>query len=66
MMEEPRWPHRWGFADTQFVVNADRTVELTGDRYPLCGRKLSRFIPHIEAEFGVTIDWETPRPVGTC
>ncbi|MEN8447064.1 MAG: FAD-binding protein, partial [Cyanobacteria bacterium J06555_13] len=54
------WPHKWGFSDTQFIVHDDRSVELTGDRYPLCGRKLPKFIPHIEAGFGVDIDWTQP------
>jgi alkyldihydroxyacetonephosphate synthase len=70
---DQQWDHKWGFADTQFVVNsADssgrtvartvaRTVELTGNRYPLCGQKLSQFIPHIEKGFGVTINWDEPQ-----
>ncbi len=58
---DQRWAHKWGFADTQFVVNADNTVMLTGDRYPLCGRKLSRFLPYMEAGFGVEIDWSRPQ-----
>ncbi|MEL6491713.1 MAG: FAD-binding oxidoreductase [Cyanobacteria bacterium J06634_6] len=58
---DERWAHKWGFADTQFIVNPDRTVELTGDRYPLCGRKISQFIPHIEAGFGAAIDWDNPQ-----
>ncbi len=30
-------PHRWGYRDTEFIAHGDRTVELTGSRYEICG-----------------------------
>ena len=31
------WEHRWGFADTRFMLNQDGSVTLTGDRYDMAG-----------------------------
>ena len=56
------WPHRWGFSDTRFVLNEDRSVELTGDRYPLCGYRMYDFLPYIENVLGVSLDLERRRP----
>ena len=60
--DDRRWPHRWGFADTQFIVNPDRSVTLTGNRYELCDRTLPNFLPYLEDGFGVSIDWDHPLP----
>ena len=59
---DERWTHRWGFADTQFVINPDRSVTLTGQRYELCDRPLPHFLSHIEVSFGTLIDWDHPQP----
>ena len=56
------WRHRWGFADTRFVLNEDRSVELTGDRYPLCGYRMYDFLPYIENVLDVRLDLERRRP----
>ncbi|TAQ84945.1 hypothetical protein B7494_g6733 [Chlorociboria aeruginascens] len=37
----------WGFHDTQFRADSDGTVEVTGGRYPLSGKKLPSFLPWI-------------------
>jgi alkyldihydroxyacetonephosphate synthase len=58
---DSKWGHKWGFADTEFVVNDDGSVTLTGDRYPLCGHKLPYFLPYMEEAIGVSIDWKSPR-----
>ncbi|MBE9144077.1 FAD-binding oxidoreductase [Planktothrix mougeotii] len=50
------WGHKWGFADTQFVINEDRSVTLTGDRYNLSGYKMPNFLPYIEEELGIKIN----------
>ena len=36
------WGHKWGYRDSEFVLNKDLSVSMTGDRYArfysLCGR----------------------------
>ncbi|HRV08312.1 MAG TPA: FAD-binding oxidoreductase [Acidobacteriota bacterium] len=50
------WDHKWGFADTQFIVHNDRTVELTGKRYLLSGYRMHAFLPYVEEVLGITLD----------
>ncbi len=63
------WDHRWGFADTRFIVHPDGGVELTGNRYPLCGYRMYDFLPYVEDVLGIRIDLKdvkperTPKPV---
>ena len=47
------WGHKWGFRDSGFIVNEDRSVTFAGNRYPICGKKLSKFIPFVEEMLGV-------------
>lgn len=51
-----RAPHAWGFRDTKFVLHPDRSVELTGNRYEICGARMPDFIPFIEESLGVPVD----------
>jgi alkyldihydroxyacetonephosphate synthase len=48
--------HRWGFQDTEFIVHEDRSVELTGSRYEICGTRMPSFIPFVESSLGVRVD----------
>ena len=48
--------HQWGFADTQFMINEDRTVTMTGNRYNLSGYKMPYLIPYLENELGIHIN----------
>jgi alkyldihydroxyacetonephosphate synthase len=48
--------HSWGFEDTQFIMHADKSVQLTGDRYEICGFRMPDFIPFVEDSLGVRID----------
>ena len=47
------WGHKWGFKDSGFIVNEDRSVTFAGSRYPISGKKLSKFIPFVEEVIGV-------------
>ncbi len=47
------WGHKWGFRDSGFIVNEDRSVTFAGNRYPICGKKLSKFIPFVEEVLGI-------------
>jgi len=50
------WGHKWGFADTQFLIHEDGSVELTGSRYDLAGYRMYDFLPYVEEVLGVEID----------
>ncbi|NBC95441.1 MAG: FAD-binding protein [Deinococcus-Thermus bacterium] len=50
-----RYAHLWGYTDTRFEFVDDRTVRLTGDRYPLAGPPLPRFMPFVEDLLGVPV-----------
>ncbi|RPI24651.1 MAG: FAD-binding oxidoreductase, partial [Acidobacteria bacterium] len=50
------WDHKWGFADTEFVVHEDRTVELTGRRYNLSGYRMPDLLPYVEEVLGINLD----------
>src|SRR5262245_51328884 len=48
--------HAWGFSDTKFILHADRTVELTGSRYDICGARMPAFLPFVESSLGVSLE----------
>jgi alkyldihydroxyacetonephosphate synthase len=52
------WGHKWGFADTEFIVHEDGAVELTGKRYLLSGYRMYHFLPYVEEVLGVELDLE--------
>tara|TARA_Y100000996_G_scaffold343480_1_gene281121 strand:- start:3736 stop:5493 length:1758 start_codon:yes stop_codon:yes gene_type:complete len=47
------WGHKWGYKDSGFKVNDDKSVTFTGKRYPICGKKLYNFVPFVEEILGV-------------
>ncbi|HXK58831.1 MAG TPA: FAD-binding oxidoreductase [Acidobacteriota bacterium] len=55
-LDNTPWDHKWGFADTEFIVHEDRTVELTGKRYNLSGYRMPDFIPYVEEVLGIQLD----------
>ena len=57
------WDHRWGFRDTKLFIHPDQSVEMTGERYNLCGHKMPYLIPFVNRELDVTIDVSSPRPL---
>ena len=52
-VNKTNWGHKWGFSDSGFIVNNDKSVSFTGERYPICGKRLPNFIPFIEKELGI-------------
>jgi alkyldihydroxyacetonephosphate synthase len=46
--EGEQFAHKWGYTDTRFEFVNDRTVRVTGDRYPICGFDMPYFIPFVE------------------
>ena len=61
-LDETTWGHRWGYKDTRFVVNPDRSVKVTGNRYAVSGYDMPDFIPFVEEMLGVTIDLSDIKP----
>jgi alkyldihydroxyacetonephosphate synthase len=60
---EELWQHRWGYADTRFVIQPeDGHVRMTGDRYPLCGYPMPHFLPYLEMSMGLPLDLKNLRP----
>ena len=55
-MNQDRNDHKWGFSDTKFEVNPDRSVRFTGDRYDLCGYDIPGLIPFVEEVFDIKLD----------
>jgi alkyldihydroxyacetonephosphate synthase len=50
-----RHPHLWGYDDTRFEFLDPRTVQLTGNRYPLAGAPLPHLMPFVERLLGVPV-----------
>ena len=57
-VNEYNWGHKWGYKDSGFKVNNDKSVTFTGKRYPICGKKLYNFIPFVEEILGVEFSLE--------
>jgi len=55
------WGHRWGFADTRFSINDDRSVTLSGTRYTLSGYKMFDLLPYVEEVLGIELDLQDPK-----
>jgi alkyldihydroxyacetonephosphate synthase len=50
------WGHKWGYRDTSLKINEDRSVIMTGARYPLSGYKMPYLISYIEESLNIKID----------
>ncbi len=50
------WGNKWGFRDSEFILNQDRTVRMTGNRYELCGFDMPDFIPYVEEMLDMKIE----------
>ncbi len=61
-LDETTWGHRWGYADTRFVANPDRSVKVTGRRYAVSGYDMPDFLPFVEEMLGVHIDLDDVKP----
>lgn len=64
-LDPTTWDHRWGFHDTKLIVFPDQSVEMTGNRYNLCGYRMPYLVPFISSELDVTIDFSSARPLTT-
>jgi alkyldihydroxyacetonephosphate synthase len=48
--------HKWGFIDTNMVLQADRSVTMTGNRYELSGTVMPEFVPFLEEMLAIKLD----------
>ena len=53
--EGERFPHKWGYTDTRFEFVDDRTLRVTGNRYPISGYKMPFLVDFVEDVLGITI-----------
>ena len=50
------WGHKWGFKDSQFIINEDKSVTFTGSRYHgVSGEKLPYLVPFVEKILAIKI-----------
>jgi alkyldihydroxyacetonephosphate synthase len=61
-LDDTPWGHKWGFKDTRFILQPDRSVTVTGSRYAISGTEMPEFIPFVEEMLGVTIDPHDLKP----
>ena len=59
--EGEHYAHKWGYTDTRFEFDDDRTVCVTGSRYLLCGYRMPYFVPFVEDVIGLPIQPEDAR-----
>ena len=53
--EGERFPHKWGYTDTRFEFVDDRTLRVTGDRYPISGYRMPFLVAFVEDVLGIPI-----------
>ena len=53
--EGEQFAHKWGYIDTRFEFVNDRTVRVTGNRYPICGFDMPYFVPFVEEVLQIPI-----------
>ena len=50
----------WGYKDTEFRLEEDGTVRLTGSRYEFSGEKMPKFKEWVERVAGLDVNIRTP------
>lgn len=61
-LDDTIYDHKWGFVDTRWVLQKDRSVQVTGSRYAISGTELPDLIPFVEETLGITIDPDDIKP----
>lgn len=46
----------WGYKDTEFVINDDGSVHITGNRYQFSGQKMPKFKEWAESVIGIDVN----------
>ena len=45
--------HRWGYKDSGFELDGEKSVTFVGNRYEVSGTSMPDFIPYIESVLGI-------------
>ncbi|MEZ4517671.1 MAG: FAD-binding oxidoreductase [Chloroflexota bacterium] len=61
-LDNTKWGHRWGYADTRFIIKPDRSVVVTGNRYAISGHDMPDLVPFVEEMLDITIDVDDLKP----
>jgi alkyldihydroxyacetonephosphate synthase len=61
-LDNTRWGHRWGYADTRFIIKPDRSVFVTGNRYAVSGYDMPGLLNFAEEVLGIRIDVDDLKP----
>lgn len=61
-LEDTLYDHKWGFVDTKMVVQKDRSVHVTGERYEISGTEMPDLIPFVEEMLDIKIDVDEIKP----
>ncbi len=51
-----RYPHKWGFDDTEFFLNEKGIAVVKGDRYPISGLELPRFMDFVNEGLDISVN----------
>lgn len=57
-VNDENWGHKWGYKDSAFIIEDNKAVTFSGNRYPVCGKKLTSFIPFVESILEIEIEKE--------
>lgn len=49
--------YRWGYSDTKFFITENNCIEVSGNRYPICGYEMPYFIPFLEEVLNVPFNF---------
>ncbi|MCB9434376.1 MAG: FAD-binding oxidoreductase [Ardenticatenaceae bacterium] len=52
------YDHKWGYTDTRFVIQADRSVRVTGNRYALSGTEMPDLLDFVEDTLEIKLDFD--------
>lgn len=61
-LDDTIYDHKWGFVDTQWVVQKDRSVRVTGERYAISGTEMPALIPFVEEMLDIKLDIRDIKP----
>ena len=55
--------HRWGYKDSGFELDGEKSVTFVGNRYEVSGTSMPDFIPYIESVLGIEFNKDELSPV---
>lgn len=61
-LDDRLYDHKWGFVDTKMVLQEDRSVRVTGERYEISGKEMPDLIPFVEEMLEIKLDVHEIKP----